>query len=369
MIKIISFVITISILSFTIAVDINNITEERIYRKFEKFKGKYNRNYATIKETLHRYSIFKTNYLNALQLRDDTMSSNNVGITEFMDITPEEFQDHYLMRSKTEEEDKDIANIPEWNLEHPPVVNNETPEGEGTLYEEIETKETKFLSEEKQDTKRTLQSIPKSYDWRSKGVVSGVLNQGSCGSCWAFNSLSAVESAYARKYNKLISFSPQQIIDCNQSGFGCSGGTIMGALTYLKTYRTQPLSSYPYKQQKGYCNYNSKQGIAQVLNYYRSNTSDESSITSMLFNAGPLAININASSLQYYKGGIFNPSSCSNSVNHGVTIVGYGESNGSPYWIAKNSWGSSWGEAGYFRIYRGRKLCGMTSTVISVVVK
>lgn len=366
MIKIVTIALTISILSFTFAVDISGLTEERVYAKFEKFKAKYNRNYATIQETLHKYSIFKTNYLNALQLRDNSMSSNNVGITEFMDLTPEEFQEHYLKQSTTE--DKDIIDIPQWNYKQPPVVNNETPEGEGTLYEEIKQTETKFLSEE-QDTSRKLQSNPSSYDWRSKGVVSGVLNQGACGGCWAFNSLAAVESAYARKYNKLIAFSPQQIIDCNQSGFGCSGGTIMGALSYLKSYGAQPLSSYPYKQKKGYCNYNSKQGIARVASYYRSNTSDEASIASMLFNAGPLAININASSFQYYKGGIFNPSSCSNSVNHGVTIVGYGQSNGSPYWIVKNSWGSQWGEAGYFRIYRGRKLCGMTSTVVSVVVK
>ena len=109
--------------------------------------------------------------------------------------------------------------------------------------------------------------------------------------------------------------------------------------------------------------------IAKVSTFYYSATSNEDSIAAMLYNAGPLAININATPLQFYKGGIFNPSSCSSSVNHGVAIVGYGTANGVPYWIVKNSWGENWGESGYFRIYRGKKLCGMTSTVIAAKVE
>lgn len=76
----------------------------------------------------------------------------------------------------------------------------------------------------------------------------------------------------------------------------------------------------------------------------------------------PLSIALAASSstFQLYKSGIISTTACGTSVNHAVTLVGYGTANGVDYWVIRNSWGSSWGESGYARILRSNS----TSTAI-----
>merc|ERR1719273_559373 len=78
---------------------------------------------------------------------------------------------------------------------------------------------------------------------------------------------------------------------------------------------------------------------------------------------GPLSIGINARRLQTYQGGVMNPSFCLNTLDHGVAIVGYGKDSGLDYWKVRNSWGSDWGEDGYFRIVRGSNMCGVALDV------
>ena len=332
---------------------------KHIYKKFEEFKLKFNKNYTTIEENTDKYQIFKENYLNMLHYRDANTNSSILGVTEFMDIPSSHFFGSFF-RNPVFKSPLETESMP-WNESNPQILNYQNEEGDDLYFESNSTLDNSSL--------RRLITIPSSYDWRSKGVVTSVKNQGYCGGCWAFSALVSVEGAYARKYKKLYSFSPQQIIDCNAYKYGCSGGTIAAALTYLKSNKAQSFSSYPFVQYKQTCKANANLGIAKVSSFYYSATSNEDSIAAMLYNAGPLAININATPLQFYKGGIFNPSSCSSSVNHGVAIVGYGTANGVPYWIVKNSWGENWGESGYFRIYRGKKLCGMTSTVIAAKVE
>lgn len=65
---------------------------------------------------------------------------------------------------------------------------------------------------------------PAEIDWRKKGAVNPVKNQGHCGSCWAFSATCAVEGAHAIKTGKLLSLSEQQIVDCDQDCYGCKGG-------------------------------------------------------------------------------------------------------------------------------------------------
>jgi C1A family cysteine protease len=76
---------------------------------------------------------------------------------------------------------------------------------------------------------------------------------------------------------------------------------------------------------------------------------------------GPVCGALNADQLQTYTSGIFDSSDCSTQVNHGITFVGWGVENGVKYWIIKNSWGTDWGENGYFRIKRGVNMCGINT--------
>eukprot|EP01017_Pseudomicrothorax_dubius_P012186 TRINITY_DN1483_c0_g1_i2.p1 TRINITY_DN1483_c0_g1~~TRINITY_DN1483_c0_g1_i2.p1 ORF type:complete len:103 (+),score=21.91 TRINITY_DN1483_c0_g1_i2:111-419(+) len=100
-------------------------------------------------------------------------------------------------------------------------------------------------------------------------------------------------------------------------------------------------------------------------------STDEGVIAETLVNTAPLSVALNATPLQFYVKGVFNPVFCNpKNLNHGVLIVGYGISSGGiPFWIVKNSWGTKWGEQGYFRIKRGAGKCGINTYVITANIK
>lgn len=114
------------------------------------------------------------------------------------------------------------------------------------------------------------------------------------------------------------------------------------------------------------CKYNSSKTLVKPQNI--GFVSDETNMMTKLTTYGPLEVAIWADPLQYYTGGILSASQCNpaNSPNHAVTLVGYGSENGVPYWKIKNSWGSNWGESGYFRLQRNTNTCNINSYPIYV---
>jgi cathepsin F len=215
---------------------------------------------------------------------------------------------------------------------------------------------------------RNLQSIPLSWDWRSKGAVGPVKNQGSCGACWAFATVGNLEGLYYRKYGVLKNFSEQHLLDCSTANYGCNGGFFEKAMSYIRNAGgIQQTGDYgSYKAYRKTCSFNRSKATAQVKSWTFVG-SNEVTIKNYLYNNGPIAVALNANTLQYYRGGVVNVS-CSRAVNHGVTLVGYGSANGMDYWIVKNSWGANWGEKGFFRIRRGVGMCGINSYVVSAVL-
>jgi len=211
--------------------------------------------------------------------------------------------------------------------------------------------------------------IPESFNWVEKNVVTEVRNQGGCGSCWAFSSVGNIEGQYALKHNKQVVFAPQQLVDCDRvQDAGCNGGFMEWAFTYLETHSLEQESDYKYTARDGTCQYSESKGIAKVTGYKFAPSDNEDEIAEMLVATGPLAVALDATPLQYYSSGIVKKG-CDNRINHGVLIVGYGVENGDKFWIVKNSWGSSWGEKGYFRILRGHGTCKINSYVISSEVE
>lgn len=214
----------------------------------------------------------------------------------------------------------------------------------------------------------TLLGAPVSMDWRQSGAVTSVKNQGSCGSCYSFAATAALEGAFKVKTGTLVDLSTQQLLDCT-SGYGnmgCSGGLMSNCFNYLKSYKMQTLSSYPYIGYKSTCKYNSANGKFNVLSYVNILKGDVAAHMNALVN-GPVAVAMAASSsvVSQYRSGIISSTACGTGLNHGVTMVGYGTENGTNYWIVKNSWGSNWGESGYFRILKsstnGVGICGILS--------
>lgn len=101
---------------------------------------------------------------------------------------------------------------------------------------------------------------------------------------------------------------------------------------------------------------------------------NETAIQHELVSRGPLSIAINALLLQFYHSGVWDPIlHCSpTALDHAVLLVGYGSHKGlfgtKPYWLVKNSWGDKWGEKGYFRMIRGKGMCGIDQQVTSAIL-
>jgi C1A family cysteine protease len=204
-----------------------------------------------------------------------------------------------------------------------------------------------------------------SVDWREKYKVSSVKNQGSCGGCWAFSSVGAVESAWAIKHNTLYNLSEQELIDCSLKNNGCEGGSMDLAFQYIINNGLCSNSSYPYVAEDEHCD-TSCQTLVKISNYSDIIPNQEKMLMrAVQHQPVSVAIQANKRSFQMYQSGIYSDPECGFELDHGVLLIGYGydKTYDMDYWIIKNSWSKSWGENGYIRIQRNindkRGLCGI----------
>jgi len=207
---------------------------------------------------------------------------------------------------------------------------------------------------------------PASVDWVASGAVTGVKNQGSCGSCWSFSTTGALEGAYYLKYKTLKSFSEQNLVSCDTTDYGCNGGWMDTAFSWVKTNGgLASEADYPYTSstgnnaacvKSGYT-LDSKVAPQSFTDVTKSVTALESAVAKQPVS---IAIEADQSVFQSYKSGVLT-GSCGQNLDHGVLLVGYGTyTDGTPYWKVKNSWGTSWGMNGYILIEKSNKdLCGV----------
>lgn len=216
---------------------------------------------------------------------------------------------------------------------------------------------------------------PASVDWRSKGYVTPIKNQGQCGSCWAFSSTGSLEGQHFRATNQLVPLSEQQLVDCsgNYGNAGCNGGWMNNAFAYIKDVGgIMSESAYPYYAQQGQCRFY-KPWVAASLSDCKDITKyKESDLLQAVASQGPVSVAIDAThpSFSTYSGGVYFEPQCDPSVqDHAVLVVGYGTTGGSDYWIVKNSWGESWGAQGYIFMARNRNnMCGIATDASFPVV-
>ncbi len=210
------------------------------------------------------------------------------------------------------------------------------------------------------------ESDNESVDWRKEYKVSSVKNQGSCGSCWSFSSVGAVESAWAIKHNMLYNLSEQELVDCSTDNHGCEGGEMDLAFKFIMNNSLCTNLSYPYIANDSTCMINKCNPIVHISNYSDVEQNNETSLkNAVAIQPVSVAIQANKRSFQMYKSGIYSDFDCGFELDHGVLVVGYGYDEGfdMDYWIIKNSWSTEWGENGYIRIQRDindeRGLCGI----------
>lgn len=215
-------------------------------------------------------------------------------------------------------------------------------------------------------------SIPDTVDWQKKGMVTAVKNQGSCGSCWTFSTIGALESAHAISGKPLQMLAEQQLVDCAGGPFknnGCNGGLPSQAFQYLMWAGGSELETdYKYTAKDGKCKFAASKIAATIKDEVNITVGDETDAgLPGAVAIGPVSICYQvASDFRNYKSGVYTSKICKNGpmdVNHAVLAVGYDVDASSklPYYYVKNSWGTSFGIKGYFKIVRGKNMCGIAT--------
>eukprot|EP01060_Flectonema_neradi_P018854 TRINITY_DN257_c0_g1_i5.p1 TRINITY_DN257_c0_g1~~TRINITY_DN257_c0_g1_i5.p1 ORF type:complete len:626 (+),score=156.83 TRINITY_DN257_c0_g1_i5:48-1925(+) len=290
------------------------------------FKRDHNKVYSPSEE-LKRFQVFQDNMMKAVALEKETGASH--GVNKFSDLTAEEFKQYHNLR-----------------------------------VEEKESPAPTFSDEEVKKAQAT------SVDWRSKGAVTHVKNQGQCGSCWSFSTTGGIEGQWQLAGNTLTSLSEQQFVSCDKTDDGCNGGLMDNAFKWvINDNKGQVVTeeSYPYTSGdgiSGFCHGLEGKKVGATITSYKDIAHNEDQMQAFVASSGPLSIAVDATKWQTYSGGILTNCCEICTLDHGVLIVGFGDD----YWIIKNSWGSSWGESGYIRVAKGKNECGLNKSPSTSII-
>ncbi|KAL4440956.1 hypothetical protein ABPG74_009369 [Tetrahymena malaccensis] len=296
-------------------------------------------------EYFMRKAIFEQKLADIIAFNDLPNQTYKKGVNKFTDISAIEFKQNSLGYSKNMSNVRAFRNLSVKNLEV---------------------------------TEQQLKDLPVNVDWREKGVVTPVKDQGHCGSCWAFASTATIESYAAINSGQLKTLSTQQLVSCVPNPYqcggtgGCNGAISELAFNYVQLYGLTSEFKYPYQSYvsgvTGNCTFDSTKQTPEVAldGYVKLQANDYDAVLYALANIGPLAVAVDASQWHSYQSGVFNGCDYSQNidVNHVVVLVGYGtDPKLGDYWLIRNSWGTKFGENGYIRLARESKVtCGTDYT-------
>jgi len=295
---------------------------------FSTFKADFQKLYADASEEAKRFEIFaeNVNVIRDHNINKAATEGYTMGINQFTDYTREEYR-ALLGYNATAKKANPIAVLDTTNL-------------------------------------------ATSVDWTTKGAVTPVKNQQQCGSCWAFSTTGALEGALAIKNKKLVSISEQELVDCAGSfgNQGCNGGLMDDGFKFIQAKGDSLEATYAYTAATGTCNAakeTAADGVkASVITAIKDVTPQSCADMMAAVAIGPVSVAIEAdqTGFQHYSSGVFS-GTCGTALDHGVLVVGYGTDGSSEYWKVKNSWGATWGDAGYIRMAKscastGRSLLG-----------
>jgi len=288
---------------------------------FKEFQIKYGKSY-TEDEYVNRLGIFADNLVMVAKQNEEHIAVGGeavFGVTKFMDLTPEEFHAMYLTAKPRD--------IPDSERVTPPKV-----------------------------------ELADSVDWRTKGAVTPVKDQGQCGSCWAFSAVDAIESyGFLDGNYNLTKLSTQQVNACDKVDGGCNGGDTITAYEYVvKAGGIESEKEYPYTSgggRTGICKFSASKIVESIKGHKVLAKKEEALQTEL--NHGPASVCVAATAFQTYKKGILKV--CPGFIDHCVQTVGYDTADN--YWLVRNSWNTDWGEEGYIRLEMGKNICKIANEI------
>ncbi|XP_072449888.1 procathepsin L-like [Chiloscyllium punctatum] len=211
-------------------------------------------------------------------------------------------------------------------------------------------------------------------DWRTKGFVTPVKNQGHCGSCWAFSATGAIEGQWFERHKQLVSLSEQNLVDCSTEygTHGCRGGWMSHAFEYVvKSHGINSAADYPYLASDEECKFMPNK-TAAMIRHYAFVIRGEKYLARVVERIGPVSIAVDASQrdFQLYRSGIYYNQNCTKHLpNHAMLVVGFGTDNRQKYWLVKNSWGTGWGDEGYIKMAKDvQNMCGIANYGVYPIV-
>lgn len=305
-------------------------------RDWQHFKLKHGKKYSSYDEELMRRLIFEENHRFIEEHNAKGEYDFTLGMNHFGDLTNKEYRQKYL--------------------------GYRPPKG--------------AKSRAASTFNRAETDVPDQIDWRDKGYVTEIKNQGQCGSCWAFSAVGALEGQHFKSTGKLVSLSEQNLVDCSapEGNQGCNGGWMDQAFEYVKDNKgLDTEDAYPYTGTQDKCHFATNSVGATLKSWMDVKHGDEEALRQAVGSRGPVSVAIDASSMlfQFYRGGVYNVPWCStDELDHGVLVVGYGKQfQGKDFWMVKNSWGQGWGIYGYIEMSRNKdNQCGIATNASIPIV-
>jgi len=254
-------------------------------------------------------------------------SSYYYGVNQFTDLTVEEFRMATASKPRPEREERNVVLL---------------------------------------DESATVSAV----DWRAKGAVTPVKNQGQCGSCWSFSATGAMEGDVAVEGGQLVTLSEKMLMDCSSENHSCEGGLMDYAFKFvIQNGGIDSESDYPYQPEDGTCDLRKRGNHVATFTGYQDVTPNSADQLAAAVSRQPVsvAIQANREEFQLYSGGVLDSARCGYQLDHGVLVVGMTDESNQEFpnaWIVKNSWGGSWGVEGYIYISREtgtdqRGICGI----------
>lgn len=288
------------------------------------WKQTQNKSYGTNSNEAYRLSVFATHHANVKAANNNHSFTFKSALNRFSDLTVQEFKAQYT----------------------------------GYKHNESSRRNTMTL--------KNLDSVPATKDWVLDGAVTPVKDQGACGSCWAFSATGAMEGLNYILNKNLLSFSEQFFLNCNKHypDMGCNGGNSAITMMWTETNGIITEDKMPYTAKVQNNCYWSK----YTSDFFNKDTvdvpADDNDEMLKAINQQPVSIAVDAGLMMHYSSGIMNDWTCGTDLDHAILAVGYGVEGTNMFYKVKNSWNTTWGEAGYIRFARragkGTGMCGLT---------